>query len=181
MSYVKRDEELRIIHSMAAMLVEVCERGDEIRVPGPSMREFSDGSPDPISVGTLNDMMVFVVDRVNELHSHVTKGKLEVNWDGDYSHGFRVLLCAMVYIERFLDLNPGFNLSSKVVCLFIITSVVVALKYLDDYAPDNEKSAHCFSIDLKILNECERKFCNGVAYDLRFDMDEYKYIIQHRI
>eukprot|EP00826_Nyctotherus_ovalis_P046941 TRINITY_DN5345_c0_g1_i5.p1 TRINITY_DN5345_c0_g1~~TRINITY_DN5345_c0_g1_i5.p1 ORF type:complete len:192 (-),score=28.16 TRINITY_DN5345_c0_g1_i5:231-806(-) len=78
---------------------------------------------------------------------------------------------ALIYIDRLLLNNPGFTLSKKNMHRVILTSIVLAIKYSDDFYLDNEVYARIGGVSLAELNYMERAMLCMMRHELYVNSD----------
>jgi len=73
---------------------------------------------------------------------------------------------ALIYIERLIRRNQGFFVDKYNVHRLILTSVMIAAKYLDDESFNNAYYSRVGGLYLKKMNELEREFLLMINFDL---------------
>ncbi|ONK55604.1 uncharacterized protein A4U43_UnF1020 [Asparagus officinalis] len=73
---------------------------------------------------------------------------------------------AYIYLDRFLHRNPAVSIDSFNVHRFIITSVLAAVKFMDDIYYNNTYFAKVGGISLMEMNYLEVDFLFGVGFEL---------------
>jgi len=91
----------------------------------------------------------------------------------------RIVLCsncseecfvlALIYIERWVQENPGVFVNAYNVHRLILTSVMIAHKYLDDESLDNSYYCRVGGLSLKEINELEREFLLMINFNLHVE------------
>eukprot|EP00826_Nyctotherus_ovalis_P019657 TRINITY_DN1608_c0_g1_i15.p1 TRINITY_DN1608_c0_g1~~TRINITY_DN1608_c0_g1_i15.p1 ORF type:complete len:160 (-),score=25.34 TRINITY_DN1608_c0_g1_i15:64-498(-) len=75
-------------------------------------------------------------------------------------------ILAFIYIDRLLQNNPNFMLTKKSVHRLVLTSMVLAIKYLDDLYYNNSVYATIGGISLDEINRLERHMMGLLHYKL---------------
>jgi len=96
-----------------------------------------------------------------------------------YEYINRIVLCsncseecfvlALIYIERWVQENPGVFVNAYNVHRLILTSVMIAHKYLDDESLDNSYYCRVGGLSLKEINELEREFLLMINFNLHVE------------
>jgi hypothetical protein len=74
-------------------------------------------------------------------------------------------ILAFIYLDRLLQNDPGFILNNQNIHRLILSAVVLAIKYLDDYYP--------LSVSLEELNKLETVMLKLLHYNLHIDNKLY--------
>jgi len=82
-------------------------------------------------------------------------------------------ILAFIYIDRLLQNNPWFVLSSRNVHRLILSAVVLAIKYLDDSYAENSTYAKIGGVSLSEINVLERDMIKLLGYNLFVDSEIY--------
>jgi len=84
------------------------------------------------------------------------------------------LVVALLYIDRFMERNKAILLTSQNVHRIIITSVVLAMKFLDDLYYTNSYYAKISGIPCAEMNALELEFLFRIHFDLHAPVEEYE-------
>lgn len=84
------------------------------------------------------------------------------------------LICALLYIDRFMYRNKHVLLTSRCVHRLLITSVVVSMKFLDDLYYNNVYYAKIGGIPTAEMNALELEFLCRINFDLFAPKEEYE-------
>jgi hypothetical protein len=84
------------------------------------------------------------------------------------------LVCALLYIDRFMQRNKTILLTSRSVHRLLITSVVVSMKFLDDLYYNNVYYAKIGGIPTAEMNTLELEFLFRLNFDLHAPQEEYE-------
>jgi hypothetical protein len=84
------------------------------------------------------------------------------------------LVCALLYIDRFIQRNKNILLTSRSVHRLLITSVVVSMKFLDDLYYNNVYYAKIGGIPASEMNTLELEFLFRLNFDLHAPQEEYE-------
>ena len=84
-----------------------------------------------------------------------------------------ILICALVYIDRFILAKKISLTSHEIHRIFLISSVIAMKFYYDDFF-NNEYYSDVCGISLDELNELEKDFLEGLDYKLSIDETTYK-------
>jgi len=76
---------------------------------------------------------------------------------------------ALIYIERWVKENQGLFVNADNVHRLILTSVMIAEKYLDDESLDNSYYCRVGGLSLKEINELEREFLLMINFNLHVE------------
>ena len=82
-------------------------------------------------------------------------------------------ILAFIYLDRLLQNNPGFVLSNRNVHRLILSAVVLAIKYLEDYYADNLTYAKIGGVSLTEMNRLETAMLRLLHYNLHIDNKIY--------
>eukprot|EP01018_Ginkgo_biloba_P024854 Gb_27229 [translate_table: standard] len=85
-----------------------------------------------------------------------------------------VFIVAYVYIDRLIELNPGFLITSLNVHRLLITSVVVATKFLDDLHYRNSYYARVGGLSTSELNILEIEFLFMLHFRLQVSVSVFE-------
>merc|ERR1719266_689595 len=80
---------------------------------------------------------------------------------------------AMVYLNRAVTLNPNFSIDSLNIHKLLLSSVVLATKYLDDDYFLNSHFAEIGGVKLPELNKLELSFLQLIQWRLHVLPDDY--------
>lgn len=125
-----------------------------------------------------NDRIPLYQDDVTPFHAQIPPGigireYLErVQKYAGCSHECFVL--ALIYIDRIIQRNPGFVMSSLNVHRLMITSVMVAAKFSDDKYYGNSFYARVGGVPNCELNNLEIEFLFMINFSLHVESDEYE-------
>lgn len=189
-------------------LEDVSESGGEVRVESPERtNDDSDGeeelckdsvAEDGVSFGIVGDLMavatvleqmtspahtdkhrvtnVFELGHVPELSVHEY-----LQWIYKYFQcSDSCIMLGIVYVDRFLSLNPEFVVTSFNVYKLILTSMVLAAKFFDDTYYCNTFYAKVGGIDVKDLNAQEAELLKLMNWRLNvkaYDFEQYRYFL----
>jgi len=84
------------------------------------------------------------------------------------------LVVSLLYIDRFMERNKAILLTSQNVHRIIITSVVLAMKFLDDLYYTNAYYAKISGIPCAEMNALELEFLFRIHFDLHAPVEEYE-------
>mmetsp|Transcript_25028 Transcript_25028/g.59119 ORF Transcript_25028/g.59119 Transcript_25028/m.59119 type:complete len:230 (-) Transcript_25028:158-847(-) len=79
----------------------------------------------------------------------------------------------LVFMDRYLQRNPDFILSSLSVHRLVLTSVLLAAKFLDDFYYNNSFWAKVGGIPVAELNALELELLFKLNFDLHVSVEEY--------
>merc|ERR1719210_928765 len=82
---------------------------------------------------------------------------------------------AMVYLNRAVTLNPNFTIDSRNIHKLLLSSVVLATKYLDDDYCLNSHFAEIGGVKLLELNKLELSFLQLIQWKLHVQPDDYSF------
>lgn len=150
------DEGLRILSSVATELEH--RLAEESRV----------NEDDPFSMGAAPH--VAIVDYLSRLTRYVNVWRGHAG--GKESAGVRSAVMAVIYLER-LESRHGFTVNSQNVHRLLMTSVLVATKFLEDRPLSTEFWSRVAGVSLKEVNTLESKFCALLDFELFVDEAEY--------
>lgn len=80
---------------------------------------------------------------------------------------------SFIYIDRLLQNNPGFKLSKRNIHRLALASIILAIKYSDDYYYDNTIYAKIGGVTLNELNVLEAKMSKLLNYSLHVSSNSY--------
>ncbi|KAK8948149.1 Cyclin-U4-1 [Platanthera guangdongensis] len=80
---------------------------------------------------------------------------------------------AFIYLDRFFNRHPSVLLNSFNVHRLVVTAILTAVKFSDEYNDTNAYYAKVAEISVSEMNELEVCFLFGVQFDLHVRVDEY--------
>lgn len=83
-----------------------------------------------------------------------------------------LLICAMIYMKRYLEYSGSFLYENNVHCIVFI-SIVIADKMFNDYYCDNKWLANLGGIELKHLNNMEIEFLTQIGFRCYIHKNEF--------
>ncbi|KAJ6729910.1 hypothetical protein OIU85_020781 [Salix viminalis] len=93
------------------------------------------------------------------------------------TRGPSVYVVAYVYIDRFCQANPGFRISSRNVHRLLITTIMVASKYVEDMNYRNSYFARVGGLTTKELNKLELEFVFLMGFKLHVNVSVFSRVI----
>jgi len=91
-----------------------------------------------------------------------------------YSHcSNSCFIVALAYVDRIIKSDPHFRINSLNVHRVLITSVMVAAKFYDDFYYNNQYYAKVGGVPRAELNTLELDFLFKINFDLHLHPDEY--------
>ncbi|KAI9079961.1 hypothetical protein K1719_038026 [Acacia pycnantha] len=88
--------------------------------------------------------------------------------------GPSVYVVAYVYIDRFCQNNPGFRIYSRNVHRLLITTIMVASKYVEDMNYRNSYFARVGGLTTKELNDLEVEFLFMMGFKLHVNVSVFE-------
>lgn len=88
--------------------------------------------------------------------------------------GPSVYVVAYVYIDRFCQNNPGFRINTRNVHRLLITTIMVASKYVEDMNYRNSYFARVGGLTTKELNELELEFLFLMGFKLHVNVSIFE-------
>ncbi|EXC36981.1 hypothetical protein L484_000801 [Morus notabilis] len=86
---------------------------------------------------------------------------------------------AYIYIERFLQKRASFYLTSLTVHRLLITSVMLAAKFLDDATESNAYYAEVGGVSTEEMNELEMAFLFSLEFSLLVTAEDFAHYCQY--
>lgn len=160
--------ERRYVNFMCKKITEFCVLGDWTTCVIP---EFID-----TRVHKLEETTIHLIDTYNLMNNY-DNSECETESDNENTIGFRVFICALIYIERFVIKNPWFILSNKNFKRLFMTAFMISEKYSIDDSMTNVDYASIFDMDVDDLNKCERTFCRYMDFDFRVSNELYMSVL----
>lgn len=80
---------------------------------------------------------------------------------------------ALIYMDRYLQRNPRFVLTSLSIHRLLLTSVLLAAKFLDDFYYNNAFWSKVGGVPVSELNALELELLFKLNFDLHIRVDEY--------
>ena len=80
---------------------------------------------------------------------------------------------AFIYIDRFIQKNPSFTLTYRNMKNTILSSMILATKYLDDAYIDNIMYTKISEIGITEINSLESEMLKGLDYELYVEPELY--------
>ncbi|KAG2550476.1 cyclin-P4-1-like [Panicum virgatum] len=143
----------RVVSILSALLQRVAERNDAAAAEG-TLEAAPEGRRRPVSA-----------------FQGLTKPAISIG--GYLERIFRFASCspscyvvAYIYLDRFLRRRPALAVDSLNVHRLLITSVLTAVKFVDDICYNNAYFARVGGISLVEMNYLEVDFLFGIAFDL---------------
>lgn len=93
------------------------------------------------------------------------------------SLGNKVLLIALIYLKRAQKRNTTLLMNDTNIRNMLFISVVVATKFLEDFAIPNSYWAEYTSVDVSRIGTMELSFCNFIDYDLYVSTRAIKHLV----
>ncbi|XP_028754181.1 cyclin-U2-1-like [Neltuma alba] len=93
--------------------------------------------------------------------------------------GPSVYVVAYVYIDRFCQNNPGFRINSRNVHRLLITTIMVASKYVEDMNYKNSYFARVGGLTTKELNDLEVEFLFMMGFKLHVNVSVFESYCSH--
>eukprot|EP00300_Choanocystis_sp_HF-7_P010332 c16896_g1_i2.p1 GENE.c16896_g1_i2~~c16896_g1_i2.p1 ORF type:complete len:137 (+),score=30.39 c16896_g1_i2:53-412(+) len=103
-----------------------------------------------------------------------------VDWSGDcrickyVNCSNECFVLALIYMDRVIQRNTGFFISSLNIHRFLITSIMLAAKFFDDTYYNNAFYARVGGIPTAELNTLEVEFLFMINFSLHVETDEYE-------
>ncbi|XP_012083632.1 cyclin-U2-2 [Jatropha curcas] len=88
--------------------------------------------------------------------------------------GPSVYVVAYVYIDRFCQANPGFRINARNVHRLLITTIMVASKYVEDMNYRNSYFARVGGLNTKELNKLEVEFLFLMGFKLHVNVSVFE-------
>ncbi|CAN0921786.1 CYCU2-1 [Linum grandiflorum] len=88
--------------------------------------------------------------------------------------GPSVYVVAYVYIDRFCQANPGFNITSRNVHRLLITTIVLASKYVEDMNYKNSYLARVGGVTTEELNRMEVDFLFMMGFKMHVNLSVFE-------
>jgi len=101
----------------------------------------------------------------------ITNYLSRINKYADCSDSCYVL--AFIYLDRLLQNNPGFALSNQNIHRLLLSAIILAIKYSDDFYADNSTYAKIGGVSLKEVNMLEKDMLKLLRYDLYVSSNLY--------
>eukprot|EP00298_Acanthocystis_sp_HF-20_P002237 c12681_g1_i1.p1 GENE.c12681_g1_i1~~c12681_g1_i1.p1 ORF type:complete len:185 (-),score=32.75 c12681_g1_i1:41-595(-) len=143
--------ESHIVKVLGCVLEQVVNRNDKIPVQPEHMTIFHAYKPPAISA-----------------QDYLTRVNKYVNCSNE------CYVMALIYLDRLIQLNPNFMISSMNVHRLLITSIMLAAKFFDDVYYNNNFYARVGGVPLTELNALEIEFLFLVNFSLHIETDEYE-------
>lgn len=93
--------------------------------------------------------------------------------------GPSVYVVAYVYIDRFCQINPGFRISASNVHGLLITTIMVASKYVEDMNYRNSYYARVGGLTTNEMNELEVEFLFLMGFKLHVNVSVFESYCSH--
>ncbi|GAA0151263.1 hypothetical protein Leryth_027542 [Lithospermum erythrorhizon] len=93
--------------------------------------------------------------------------------------GPSVFVVAYVYIDRFCQLFPDFRISPRNVHRLLITTILVASKYVEDMNYRNSYFARVGGVTTKEMNKLELEFLFMIGFKLHVNVSVYQSYCSH--
>lgn len=97
------------------------------------------------------------------------------------SRGLRVLLLALVYIDRISQRYPDSLVTSRSLHRLVLISVFVACKFSDDFSFSTQTFAKLGGIPSKDINRMEMVFCELIGFQLNLTEEEFDAKCLHQL
>jgi hypothetical protein len=83
------------------------------------------------------------------------------------------LIISCIYIDRFSQRNPQFQINAFNIHRLVLTAILLAFKFHDDYLTDNHSIANLGGIPTNELNKLELEFLLCIDFKLFVNRPEY--------
>jgi hypothetical protein len=93
--------------------------------------------------------------------------------DANFHCSEECLILGLVYIDRIATLHPEFEISTLNIHRLLLTSVVVAAKFHDDFFYSNTYYAKVGGVRLREMNTLESEFVRLIDWRLYVVSDEF--------
>eukprot|EP00300_Choanocystis_sp_HF-7_P010334 c16896_g1_i4.p1 GENE.c16896_g1_i4~~c16896_g1_i4.p1 ORF type:complete len:170 (+),score=24.99 c16896_g1_i4:79-588(+) len=140
-----------IVQVLAGVLDQVVQRNDQTPLPSGSVTIFHALRPPSIAVKAYLERICKYVNCSNEC-----------------------FVLALIYMDRVIQRNTGFFISSLNIHRFLITSIMLAAKFFDDTYYNNAFYARVGGIPTAELNTLEVEFLFMINFSLHVETDEYE-------
>ncbi|KAK1696115.1 hypothetical protein QYE76_012812 [Lolium multiflorum] len=158
----------RVVSILSALLERVAERNDVVAAVERRIREEDEHDVDDDQE---EDVKKTKKKKAVSAFQGLTKPAISVG--GYLERIFRFAGCspscyvvAYIYLDRFLRRRPALAVDSFNVHRLLITSILTAVKFVDDICYNNAYFARVGGISLMEMNYLEVDFLFGVAFDL---------------
>lgn len=89
-----------------------------------------------------------------------------------------IYIVSLSYIDRYINNNPSISINIYTIHRLIMTSVIIALKYVEDNIYNNKYYSDVGGIELKEINKLEIEMLKGLNFDLSINIKKYEHQIK---
>eukprot|EP00516_Mucochytrium_quahogii_P011595 CAMPEP_0203788890 /NCGR_PEP_ID=MMETSP0100_2-20121128/3110_1 /ASSEMBLY_ACC=CAM_ASM_000210 /TAXON_ID=96639 /ORGANISM=" , Strain NY0313808BC1" /LENGTH=292 /DNA_ID=CAMNT_0050691707 /DNA_START=729 /DNA_END=1607 /DNA_ORIENTATION=+ len=182
-----------VVRVFAEILTAMVERNDAlIRDPDveldQALRDFHGRKIPKVSLGWYIWRIVYVLNKYPKVETtHFAEdieytvknatsspgAKVDPVNEDSLSRGLRSFLLAMVYIDRITTKHPGFILSSFSIHRVLLTAILCAAKFSDDFTLDIDVFAEVGGIPLSHMGRMELRMCSLINYEFTLGEEEF--------
>ncbi|XP_044449913.1 cyclin-P4-1 [Triticum aestivum] len=163
----------RVVSILSALLARVAERNDVVAAVERRIRDVEEQQQEEEDQGEDGKETTTTAKKKKAVSAFQGLTKPAISVGGYLERIFRFAGCspscyvvAYIYLDRFLRRRPALAVDSFNVHRLLITSVLTAVKFVDDICYNNAYFARVGGISLMEMNYLEVDFLFGIAFDL---------------
>lgn len=85
-----------------------------------------------------------------------------------------IYIVSLSYIDRYIHNNPSISINIYTIHRLIITSIIIALKYIEDDVNNNKYYSDVGGVELGEINKLEIEMLKGLNFDLSINIKKYE-------
>ncbi len=144
--------------------------------PDPELlRPFVSGGSKPGSAAQFGHFLAKVVKNLNDFDIEVS---CENRFRVTHSLGLRILLCAIVLLDRLLARLPGARVSPRTLQRLVLSAMLCVSKFSEDEPLNNEFWAQVAAMQVRELNRCELAMVQILEYNVRVSEEVFEGLLE---
>ncbi len=138
------------------------------------LRPFVTGGSKPSSAAQFAQFLAKLVKNMNDFDIEVS---CDNPWKATHSLGLRILLCAIVLLDRLLSRLPGARVSPRTLQRLVLSAMLCVSKFSEDEPLNNEFWAQVAAMQVRELNRCELAMVQILEYNVRVSEEVFESLL----
>jgi hypothetical protein len=139
------------------------------------LRPFVTGGSKPSSAAQFAQFLAKLVKNMNDFDIEVS---CDNPWKVTHSLGLRILLCAIVLLDRLLSRLPGARVSPRTLQRLVLSAMLCVSKFSEDEPLNNEFWAQVAAMQVRELNRCELAMVQILEYNVRVSEEVFESLLE---
>ena len=139
------------------------------------LRPFVTGGSKPSSAAQFAQFLAKLVKNMNDFDIEVS---CDNPWKAKHSLGLRILLCAIVLLDRLLSRLPGARVSPRTLQRLVLSAMLCVSKFSEDEPLNNEFWAQVAAMQVRELNRCELAMVQILEYNVRVSEEVFESLLE---